>query len=41
VMRNRQGVLESIATAVAEAPSLSLPRKRRRGRPFGDVEAGP
>jgi very-short-patch-repair endonuclease len=32
VMTNRQGVLETIATAIARAPSLALPRKRGRGR---------
>jgi len=32
VMTNREGVLETIAAAVARAPSLSLPRKRGRGR---------
>jgi len=33
VMTNRMGVLETIATAVAErAPTLTLPRKRERGR---------
>jgi very-short-patch-repair endonuclease len=33
VMTNRVGVLETIAAAVAErAPTLTLPRKRERGR---------
>jgi very-short-patch-repair endonuclease len=33
VMTNRAGVLETIATAVAErAPTLALPRKRERGQ---------
>jgi very-short-patch-repair endonuclease len=33
VMTNRNGVLETIATAVAErAPTLTLPRKRERGQ---------
>ena len=33
VMTNRTGVLETIATAVAErAPTLTLPRKRERGQ---------
>jgi very-short-patch-repair endonuclease len=33
VMTNRAGVLETIATAIAErAPTLTLPRKRERGR---------
>ena len=33
VMKNRAGVLETIATAVAErAPTLTLPRKRERGQ---------
>ncbi|MBA2399658.1 MAG: endonuclease domain-containing protein [Bradyrhizobium sp.] len=33
VMENRAGVLETIATAVAErAPTLTLPRKRERGQ---------
>jgi very-short-patch-repair endonuclease len=33
VMTNRAGVLETIATAVAErAPTLTLPRKRERGQ---------
>jgi very-short-patch-repair endonuclease len=32
VMTNRLGVLETIASAVGRAPSLSLPRKRGRGR---------
>jgi very-short-patch-repair endonuclease len=33
VMTNRTGVLETIATAVAErAPTLALPRKRERGQ---------
>jgi very-short-patch-repair endonuclease len=31
VMTNRQGVLETIATATEQAPSLTLPRKRGRG----------
>jgi very-short-patch-repair endonuclease len=30
VMTNREGVLETIAAAVAHAPSLALPRKRGR-----------
>ena len=33
VMTNRAGVLETIATAIAErAPTLTLPRKRERGQ---------
>jgi very-short-patch-repair endonuclease len=32
VMLNRQGVLETIAAAIERAPSLTLPRKRGRGR---------
>jgi very-short-patch-repair endonuclease len=33
VMTNRVGVLETIATAIAErAPTLTLPRKRERGQ---------
>jgi very-short-patch-repair endonuclease len=33
VMKNRAGILETIATAVAErAPTLTLPRKRERGQ---------
>ena len=32
VMTNRQGVLETIAAAIELAPSLTLPRKRGRGR---------
>ena len=32
VMSNRAGVLETIAAAVESAPSLTLPRKRGRGR---------
>ncbi|MFB9269456.1 endonuclease domain-containing protein [Bradyrhizobium erythrophlei] len=33
VMKNRAGVLETIATAIAErAPTLTLPRKRERGQ---------
>ena len=32
VMTNRQGVLETIAAAIEHAPTLSLPRKRGRGR---------
>jgi very-short-patch-repair endonuclease len=32
VMINRQGVLETIAAAIGRAPSLTLPRKRGRGR---------
>jgi very-short-patch-repair endonuclease len=32
VMTNRQGVLETIAAAIEHAPSLSLPRRRGRGR---------
>src|SRR5262249_37113505 len=32
VMINRQGVLETIAAAIERAPSLTLPRKRGRGR---------
>ena len=33
VMKNRAGVLETIAAAVAErAPTLTLPRKRERGQ---------
>jgi very-short-patch-repair endonuclease len=33
VMTNRAGVLEVIATAIAErAPTLTLPRKRERGQ---------
>jgi hypothetical protein len=33
VMTNRAGVLETIATAIAErAPILTLPRKRERGQ---------
>jgi very-short-patch-repair endonuclease len=32
VMSNRQGVLETIAAAIEHAPSLTLPRKRGRGR---------
>jgi very-short-patch-repair endonuclease len=31
VMTNRRGVLETIAAAIASAPSLTLPRKRGRG----------
>jgi very-short-patch-repair endonuclease len=31
VLSNRQGVLETISTALAAAPSLALPRKRGRG----------
>ena len=31
VMSNRNGVLEVIAAAIREAPSLTLPRKRGRG----------
>jgi very-short-patch-repair endonuclease len=30
VMKNRQGVLETIAEALGQTPSLSLPRKRGR-----------
>ena len=32
VMANRAGVLETIAAAIEHAPSLTLPRKRGRGR---------
>jgi very-short-patch-repair endonuclease len=32
VMTNRTGVLEAIAAAIEHAPSLTLPRKRGRGR---------
>ena len=32
VMTNRAGVLETIAAAIEHAPSLTLPRKRGRGR---------
>ena len=32
VMINRQGVLEAIAAAIERAPSLTLPRRRGRGR---------
>jgi very-short-patch-repair endonuclease len=32
VMINRQGVLETIAAAIERTPSLTLPRKRGRGR---------
>ncbi|HEY7665730.1 MAG TPA: endonuclease domain-containing protein [Xanthobacteraceae bacterium] len=32
IMRNRAGVLETIAATIALAPSLALPRKRGRGR---------
>ena len=33
VMANRAGILETIATAIAErAPTLTLPRKRERGQ---------
>jgi len=33
VMKNRTGVLETIAAAVAErTPTLTLPRKRERGQ---------
>jgi very-short-patch-repair endonuclease len=32
VMTNREGVLETIAAAIRLAPSLTLPRKRGRGR---------
>jgi very-short-patch-repair endonuclease len=32
VMINRQGVRETIAAAIGRAPSLTLPRKRGRGR---------
>ena len=31
VMTNRRGVLETIAAAIRQAPSLTLPRKRGRG----------
>jgi very-short-patch-repair endonuclease len=40
VMTNREGVLQTISAAVAHAPSLSLPRKRGRGR-RGTVHRGP
>jgi very-short-patch-repair endonuclease len=30
VMTNRQGVLETIAAAIADTPSLTLPRNRGR-----------
>jgi very-short-patch-repair endonuclease len=33
VLSNRQGVLQTVASALAAAPSLTLPRKRGRGRP--------
>jgi very-short-patch-repair endonuclease len=32
VMKNKAGVLEMIAEACGQAPSLALPRKRRRGQ---------
>src|SRR5712672_1027258 len=32
VMTNRQGVVEAIDTALAASPSLTLPRRRGRGR---------
>jgi very-short-patch-repair endonuclease len=31
VLTNQQGVLETIAAAIEHTPSLTLPRKRRRG----------
>jgi very-short-patch-repair endonuclease len=40
VLTNRQGVLETIATACESAPSLTLPRKRGRG-PAGAGGRGP
>ncbi len=37
VMTNRQGVLETISAALAEAPSPTLPRKRGRERTAEDA----
>jgi very-short-patch-repair endonuclease len=41
VMTNRVGVLEVIATAVSEAPSLTLPRKRGRGHAAASRKSQP
>jgi very-short-patch-repair endonuclease len=41
VLRNRDGVLEIIATALAVAPSLTLPRKRGREPSFARGKVAP
>jgi very-short-patch-repair endonuclease len=38
VMTNKVGVLETIAAAIAQAPSLTLPRKRGRGQGSADPQ---
>jgi hypothetical protein len=39
VLSNRQGVLETIAASLQVAPSLTLPRRRGRGRQAPEKEA--
>jgi len=41
VMTNREGVLATIAAALGEAPSLTLPRKRGRGQPGATLDDAP
>ena len=41
VMTNRAGVLEVIALALKEAPSLTLPRKRGRGQAAANGNSAP
>jgi very-short-patch-repair endonuclease len=41
VMTNRTGVLEMIALALKEAPSLALPRKRGRGQGAASGDSQP
>jgi hypothetical protein len=41
VITNRQGVLETIATAIVHAPSPPLPRKRGREQAVPVARPGP